>query len=183
MAFVTEGDGSDAARSLLSTYQTIENTICAPIDKLIALTSEKAAFFIKLLGYIVSRRKTDTFTFGEEHSKAEIAEYLKAVFIGESVEKIYLISFDARDRVIGCDLLGEGTVNASEVLPRKAIEVAIGVSAASVSIAHNHPFGTTTPSSDDINLTRTFDMIFSGCGIKLQEHFIVAGQLCDTVIL
>ena len=169
------------ADELLRKYHTIENTFTAPLRELSAIVGERTALYIKLLTYITSRRKTDGFIFGKRHSSAEIAEYLKALFLGESVEKIYLISLDSNDKVVSCDLLSEGTVNASDVLPRKAIEAAVAASASAVYIAHNHPFGTTNPSSDDINLTKTFDALFNSCGIELREHFIIAGQLCDTV--
>lgn len=170
-----------SADKLLKKYHTIENTFTAPLRELSALLGERTALYIKLLAYITSRRRTDNFTFGKTHNSAEIAEYLKALFLGEAVEKIYLISIDSNDRVVRCDLLGEGTVNASDVLPRKAIEAAVAASASAVYIAHNHPFGTTNSSSDDVNLTKTFDALFANCGIELREHFIIAGQLCDTV--
>ena len=78
-------------------------------------------------------------------------------------------------------MLAEGTVNSSEITPRKAIEAAIYSSAASVSLAHNHPFGTTKASSDDIDLTKHFISLFATCDIRLLDHYIVAGQLCDTI--
>ena len=84
--------------------------------------------------------------------------------------------------MIGCQLLGEGTVNASEVMPRKAIEAAVRVSASGVAIAHNHPFGTPDPSADDLSITQSFAALFGSCEIELREHFVIAGQLCDTII-
>ena len=182
IGYSAEKSREEKAFILLSKYRTIENIFTAPIKEVSVITGEKTAIYLKLLAYITSRRRTDGFVMGKKHSSAEIAEYLKALFLGESVEKTYLIAFDKSDRVIGFELLGEGTVNASEVLPRKAIEAAINLSAASVSMAHNHPFGTTNPSSDDVNITQLFVNLFDSCEIKLKEHFIVAGQLCDTVI-
>ena len=173
----------DAAGILLEKYKTIENVLTAPVRELSNLVGEKAAAYLKLLGDVTSRRKTDEFTFGKKHSTAEIAEYLKAVFLGESVEKTYILTYDPQDRITGCEILGEGTVNGSEILPRKAIEAAISRSASSVSIAHNHPFGTTNPSVDDINITQLFGSLFNSCDITLREHFVIAGQLCDTIII
>ena len=181
IGYCTNNSPEETADKLLNKYGTIENILTASANELSALTSERVAVYIKLLAYITSRRRTDKFAFGEKHSPAEIAEYLKALFMGESQEKTYLISFDKKDRVISCDLLGEGTVNASEVMPRKAIEAAVRVCAASVSIAHNHPFGTTNPSADDVNITQSFSTLFATCEIRLKDHFVVAGQLCDTV--
>lgn len=183
IGYAAEESAHAYAEALIGKYRTIENTLTASSKELSAIVGERTALYLKLLAYLTSRRVTDSFTFGKKHSPAMIAEYLKALFLGESVEKIYIITYDGEDRVIGCELLGEGTVNSSEVLPRKAIEVAVGVSAESVSIAHNHPFGTTDPSADDINMTQLFTTLFANCEIAFKEHFVVAGQLCDTIIL
>lgn len=171
----------DTAITLLSKYFTIENVFTASVGELSALCGEKCAFYLKLLAYITSRRELEKFSLGTKHSKAEIADYLKALYLGESVEKTYLICFDRKGQTVSVNMLSEGTVNSSEVLPRKAMELAIGSSAKSVSLAHNHPFGTTRASSDDLNLTKHFSALFSTCEIKLCDHYIIAGQLCDTV--
>ena len=176
------GDNAhDVAFDLLSKYLTVENVFTASIGELVALCGEKCAFYLKLLAYITSRRQIEKFTLGRKHSRVEIADYLKALFLGESIEKTYLICFDDNDRTIGVHLLSEGTINASEILPRKAMEIAINSSARNVSLAHNHPFGTTKASLDDINITKHFAALFSTCEIDLLDHYIVAGQLCDTV--
>lgn len=174
-------NASDIAVRLISNYVTVENVFTASAGELKALCGEKCAFYLKILAYIVSRRETEKFILGRRHSKTQIADYLKALFLGESIEKTYLICFDEEGRTIGVNLLSEGTINASEILPRKAMELAINSSASSVSLAHNHPFGTTKASSDDINITKHFSALFATCEINLIDHYIVAGQLCDTV--
>ena len=173
--------GRELGLSLLKRYRTIENVFTVSEDKLISDCGESITCFIRLLAHITSRRVTDRFNFGRSYTSAEIAEYLKALFLGDAVEKIYLMTFDAEDRITGCHLLAEGTVVSSEVLPRKAVERAISSDARSVSIAHNHPFGTTRSSSDDVAMTSHFENIFKSCDITLSEHFIVAGQLCAPI--
>ncbi len=183
LSYQSGDDAQSRADMLINKYHTIENILCASPRELASLTDERCAFYVKTLAYICSRRRTDLLKNGGVYTRAEIADYLKALYVGESVEKTYLIGFDGRGRFIGCELLGEGTVTSSEVLPRKAIDVALGMSARTVSIAHNHPFGTTRASSDDVSVTKLFEMIFNNCDIKLLDHYIIAGQLCDTVDL
>lgn len=166
---------------LLKRYQSIENIFTASVGELCDLVGERCTFYMKLLAYITARRITESFTTGRSYSSAEIADYFKAVFLGDAVEKIYLMCFDDKDRMSGCHLLAEGTVSSSEVLPRKAVEKALASSARSVVIAHNHPFGSIRPSIDDVNMTKLFYGIFHNCDITLKEHYIVAGQLCGTV--
>lgn len=174
-------NNSSIAESLLQKYRTVENTLSADTTELSSIVGDGLALYIKLLAYITSRRVTDNYEIGKPYSKADIAEYLKALFIGEPIEKTYLVCYDAEDRFVGCELLGEGTVSASEVIPRKAIDIALRSKAKSVSLAHNHPFGTTKASNDDLEMTKQFSTLFANSDIRLREHFIVAGQLCDSI--
>ena len=183
ISFAAGKESEKISLALLKKYRTIENLLTASVMELEELCGEKCCFFLKLLAYLTGRRTTEKLKVGERYTSAQIAEYFKAVFLGESIEKIYLMSFDASGRVIRCDLLAEGTVTSSEILPRKAIETAISASASSVSIAHNHPFGTARPSVDDVNMTKHFADIFRSCDITLIDHYVVAGQLCNTVYI
>lgn len=181
LGFESGDKAGERAELLLGRFHSIENTLTASPKELSALTDDKCAFYLKLLAYVTSRRVTDRFKAGRVYSKAQIAEYLKALFLGEPIEKTYVLGFDGKDRFLGCELVGEGTVSASEVIPRRAVDAAVGLSASQVAIAHNHPFGTTRASADDVNVTKQFETLFASCGMKLVDHFIVAGQLCDTI--
>lgn len=181
IAYCSEQKAQTWADMLIKRYKTIENVISASARELAQLTDERCASYLKLLAYITSRRSTDRFMPGAVYSKAAIADYLKALYLGESVEKIYLIAFDQRGRFLGCELIGEGTVGASEVMPRKAVDTALILKASSVSVAHNHPLGTTRPSNDDIAVTKLFEGLFADCDIRFCDHYIVAGQLCDII--
>ena len=173
----------DGAKSLLQKHKTIENTFTASEDELKRLVGEKCAFYIKLLAYVTSRRRTDSFIFGKIHKNAEIESYLTALFLGDSVEKSYLLTFDEEGKTTGCHLLGEGTVSSSEVTPRKAVEIAVSASAKYVSFAHNHPRGILKASNEDMNVTKIFVAMFNNCEISFRKHYIVAGQACTFIKL
>jgi DNA repair protein RadC len=164
------------ARQLLQRYRTIENAVSADVSELSGLLGERAATFVKLLGYLTSRRGTDMLTFGRFYSPSEISDYLKALFIGESVEKVYLLSFDSEERLLSCDFVASGTAGASDVLPRMLMETALKSGAVSVALAHNHPFGEAVMSADDINLTAKMSAAFREIGVSLVSHYVVAGQ-------
>ena len=181
LSVISRSDADEVAKGLLIRYQTIENVITAHSAEVAEVSSEKHAFFLKLLAYITSRRVTDGFAAGKKYSQAQLAEYLKALYIGVSVEQAYLICFDRAERFICSIMLGEGTVNSSELIPRKAIENAVAKSACSVAIAHNHPFGNTTPSVDDVKSTNMLERLFRGCEIGFLGHYIVAGQRCEII--
>ena len=69
-------------------------------------------------------------------------------------EHFVAIFLNARNQVIKTDTISMGSLNASLVHPREVFAPAVGISAASVILAHNHPSGDVTPSKEDISLTK-----------------------------
>ena len=66
-----------------------------------------------------------------------------------------------------------GSLNASIVEPREVFKEAIGASAASVILAHNHPSGDPTPSSEDIAITKRLTRAGELLGITVHDHIIL----------
>ncbi len=60
------------------------------------------------------------------------------------------------------------------VLPRDIIIPALELNASSVVIAHNHPSGDSTPSNEDIELTRRMNTALELVGLTLLDHIVVA---------
>ena len=141
----------------------------------------KSAFYIKLCMALVSRRGCDRFKFGKKHSDAEISEYLKYLFFGLADETVYFLSFDSSGRTVSCDRVGEGTVNISNVLPRKVLDVARKRGAARVALAHNHPGGYAKASEDDVSTTVILSGILESSGIELTAHYVVSGAECARI--
>ena len=172
------------ATKLLTRYRSLDGVMTASVSELCDLDGENFACFIKLLAYITSRRVTERFgKIKNVFDHEGISEYLKALFLGVSVEVMYLLLFNGNGGFIDCVAIGEGTVNTTDVLPRKALEVAIGKSACRVILAHNHPFGNTDASLDDVKLTNLMHKVFATCDIRLEGHYIVAGQLCSALVV
>ena len=138
------------------------------------------SLYIKLVSALVSRRVCDAFKLGKKHTEEEICEYLVSLFFGLSVETVYLLS--VKDgKITACERAGEGTVNTSNVLPRRLIEIAKRHKADSVIIAHNHPGGYATPSDDDKSGTRILYEFFTASGVRLLAHYVVAGLECRKI--
>ena len=175
------GNPEEVAHKLLTRYLTIENVLCTDISALEELSDRNVAAALKLCAYICSRRVTDLFAFGVRHTEASVADYLKALYIGEPEETVYAILFDREDRVLGCKLISRGTGSGSELLPRKLIQLAVSFGASSVAIAHNHPMGTPTPSREDVNMTANLESILLLSGLGFAYHVVVAGQAAEMV--
>ena len=163
-------------------YRTLEGAMTASASELVDMENENFACFVKLLAYVSSRRVLDKFLREKKRpTQTDIASYLKALYLGQSVEAAYLLCFDDSGLFLGSAIISEGTVNSTEILPRRALEEAIERSATRVILAHNHPFGNTDASADDVKLTSVMNDVFAACDIKLDGHYIVAGQSCSII--
>ncbi len=168
----------DLAHKLYLKYFSLERALSASVESLADLLGSKCAFYIKLLARITARRITDDFRLGIMHTDGDIANYFKASFIGESVEKLKVMVLDSQKRVISCNTVAEGTVNFAVIAPRKILEVAIDRNAHYIIICHNHPRGNPTPSSNDISLTTSISNVLLQAKRALADHYIVAGNEC-----
>jgi len=88
-------------------------------------------------------------------------------------EHFVALHLDARNQVTALEIVSTGSLNASLVHPREVFKAAILNNAASVILAHNHPSGDTTPSREDIELTRRLVQAGDILGIDVFDHIIV----------
>lgn len=97
-------------------------------------------------------------------------------FRGADREHFLALYLDTRHRLTAVETVSIGSLNASLVHPREVFRPAVGMTAAAVIVAHNHPSGCPEPSRDDLDLTARL----SGCGrllgIELLDHLIVGGE-------
>ena len=107
-------------------------------------------------------------------STEQCGDYLLPYFIGRRNETVFILCLDAKCKVLGCKEVGEGSVNSASVPIRRIVELALGMNATTVVLAHNHPSGLALPSGDDVQTTRRLAAALDGVDITLADHIIVA---------
>ncbi len=106
----------------------------------------------------------------------QCGRYLEPFFFGREVETVFLLCMDAKSKVLCCKKVGEGSVNSANVPIRRIVEIALGVNATSVVLAHNHPGGLALPSAEDIQTTYRVAAALEAVEILLADHIIVAND-------
>ncbi len=162
-------------------YHTPSELLTDDIYSLEEKFGAQTALCLKLFAALMSRRITDGFKLGRVKSEPEIERHLAALFIGLSEETVYMLSFDREGRALGIDRIGEGTVNFSEVLPRKIIETAKRRGALSISIAHNHPRGAAEQSEDDRIAFSELSSFCESVGLRLIKSYTVADSMVVSI--
>jgi len=108
------------------------------------------------------------------NSTTKIFNYYKNEFKNMKQEKFYVLLYDAKLNLIERKELYKGTLDSVNVHPREIFKEAILESASSIIVMHNHPSGDTTPSKEDIEITRKIEETGKIVGIKLLDHIIIS---------
>lgn len=97
-------------------------------------------------------------------------------FHGRREESVFLLCMDAKCKMLGCQMVGQGSVSSANVPIRKIVEIALSSNATTVILAHNHPSGMAIPSEEDKEATERLAMALSAMDIALADHVIVADK-------
>lgn len=89
-------------------------------------------------------------------------------------EVFWALMLDTKNRLIGePKQISQGTLNSSLVHPRELFKKAVEQASAAMILAHNHPSGDPTPSSEDIKVTKQLIGAGEVMGIKVLDHIII----------
>jgi DNA repair protein RadC len=91
----------------------------------------------------------------------------------EAKEHFIALHLDGRNRISCLDRVSVGSLNQSIVHPRELFKTACLSSAAAILLLHNHPTGDTTPSREDLEITRRIKEAGDLLGIKVLDHIII----------
>lgn len=172
-------DTNIIAHNLIDRFDTLAGVLEAPPSELkkVEGMGDGAATFIALLQaaerYYLVNKQDD----GKPMTSVEACgRYLVPKFRNLRNESVYLLSLDAKCKMLSCRLVGEGSVNSAAVPIRRIVEMALEAGATSVVLAHNHPSGIALPSPEDVQTTRRLAMALSAVEIGLVDHIVVADE-------
>ncbi len=104
----------------------------------------------------------------------DVFDRFRSLFDGQVRERFVVFWLNSKNRVMGFEVVSEGTLNSSMVHPREVFRGAIVATCASIVVAHNHPSGNTEPSKEDIEVTQQLVDAGKIIGIPLLDHVIHA---------
>ena len=173
-------DTNEIAHRLIETFGSLNGVFDAPYERLLEVegVGESSALLLSLVPGIC-RRYVEGMTDKKKINldSAEAAEeYIVKKFYGCKNEVFYMLCLDGVGNLINCCKLGEGSSGTVVVDKRTMLEIALRNNADKVIFAHNHPNGLAIPSKNDLEMTYEFSSILSPVGIRLADHFIIAGN-------
>ena len=98
----------------------------------------------------------------------DIARLLQAEMELLQQEELRLLTLDTKHQLISSTMLYRGSLNSAPARVAEVFREAVRQNAAAIAVAHNHPSGDPTPSSDDVRFT---------------EAIVEAGHLIEVDVL
>ena len=104
----------------------------------------------------------------------KVAEFINTAIQPQTFaeERMYIIALSTKGDVIGYIEHSKGTLNSSLVDVAGIFKFALLCNASSIILTHNHPSGSTTPSQEDIQVTRRVKDAGDLLSVPLLDHII-----------
>ena len=104
----------------------------------------------------------------------KVVEFINAAIQPQTFaeERMYIIALSTKGDVIGYIEHSKGTLNSSLVDVAGIFKFALLCNASSIILTHNHPSGSTTPSQEDIQVTRRVKDAGDLLSVPLLDHII-----------
>lgn len=103
----------------------------------------------------------------------DVADFLMPRLRYAAKEQFVVILLNSKNKVIGTEVVSEGSLSSSVVHPREVYAPAMLHHAAAIMVAHNHPSGDPKPSFEDEEVTRMLSRSGKVLGIPMIDHVII----------
>ena len=177
---IPQGDVNGLSHQLLEQFGSLAGVLDAMPESLqqVPGVGEHTTVLLKLIPklagrYLEIRNSKGTILDSPKAVRGFLLPYFRQGFRNEVV---YLVCMDSKHKVLSCQRLAEGSVNAAAITPRRVVEVALACNATSVVLAHNHISGLAIPSQDDLATTQMLWDLLQNVGVELMDHLVFSND-------
>ncbi len=177
LTFLLGEQTSVLASRLLGEFQGLRHLYRASLGQLArikGMTPRRAAIVQCALA-LSSRRFNDA--PGEQapiiKSPADAAEIFGEQMRGLDQEEMHVLLIDTKNRVLAHKAVYRGSVNTTLIRVTELFKEAVRIAATALIIAHNHPSGDPTPSTEDVTVTCEIVKAGKLLDIDVLEHLVI----------
>ena len=127
--------------------------------------------------YEYSLKRTKVMEF-REHEKfntpLNVYKFLRTIKLDEEEqEHMMVLVLNVGNNIKACYTVSIGLIDSTQAHSREVFRLAILYGASRIILAHNHPSGSTEPSSEDIKRTNALVQAGKIIGIEILDHIII----------
>jgi DNA repair protein RadC len=176
---IPQRDVKPLAKSLIEKFGSFGEVVVAPAARLAEVKGlgDAAITELKIVAGAAQRlARGEVKRRPVLSSWSSVLDYCRAAMAFAEKEQFRILFLDKRNQLITDELQQVGTIDHTPVYPREVVKRALELSATAVILVHNHPSGDPTPSSADIQMTKTIVDIAKPLGISVHDHLIVGKE-------
>jgi len=171
-------DTNPLAHRLLNKFGSIDKVIDADINDLCSVqgVGDQCAMRIKLLPeilehyYLLKSNKKQTF-----ETLGKLYDYFETALRMKDKEHFIMLALNNRFQVLESKTI-EGAVDTAKTSKMEFSTFLTSSKALLLVVAHNHPGGSCSPSTQDIKTTDDLKMICNILGVKFLDHLIIGAD-------
>ena len=164
------------SRRLLAMFGSLRELATVPLSELLKIKGVGKATACAIQAALQMGRRLQQHVGNDKpHLKApaEVADYLLPVLRDKAQEEMHVLLLDSRHRLLRDVLATIGLADRSQTHAREVFREAIRANCTRIILAHNHPAGDPTPSSQDLECTRGLEAAGKVIGIEVLDHVII----------
>ena len=176
---IPQKDTNELAHKLIDEFGSLRGVLDTPTEVLekVKGIGHYTAVYLSMISRIAKQYYFERTGIRLECSDTEaIKKYVRARFMGEADECLYVLSFGSDGFMKNFNKLTMGENDAVLMDKRSVLQTAINNNASFIVLAHNHPGGVAAPSTGDITATRDLIKLLNDLGIVLYDHIIASGD-------
>lgn len=173
-------DVKPLAKDLIARFGDLGGVAAASIEALTDIkgVSEKTAIDLKLLQAASARMALEgALDRPVISSWPALITYCRTAMQHEPVEQFRVLFLDKKNRLMADEVISRGTVDQAPVYPREVVKRALALEASAIILVHNHPSGDVTPSTADIEITKTIVDASRPFNIIVHDHLIIGREM------
>lgn len=169
-------DTKPIAKQLIAHYGNLSSVFTADAYSLQNQKGigEKAAAAVKLVQALMLRMASEPVREQPILSSWQaLLDYLRLDMAHLTIERVRVLYLNTKNMLIRDEVAGEGSIDQAPIYTREIIRRSIDLGAAAIILVHNHPSGDSSPSRQDITMTREIIEAGKRLGIAVHDHIIV----------
>ncbi len=169
---------NEIAHRLIDEFGSLRN-LCnadpARIEK-VEGAGKATATFISVLSTVRKRIDLERYDMDKfiANSLSKVGNFLVDYYKDKPCEEVCAMFLDSSFKLLEFKSISTGSVNSASVDIKSIVKHAVMLDSTNVIISHNHPYGNTSPSSYDRNLSIQLEAALRTVSIGLVEHIIVS---------
>lgn len=171
---VCESPKGYMVNEIFTRYQTLQDLINVTQDELLQIKGigpKKAQQILAVLGIVQYNPLTEKPYY--IRGPKDAADYVMDEMRWLQQEHLIALYLNTKNAVMLKHTVSIGTLNSSLVHPREVFREAVKHSAAALICIHNHPSGDTSPSKEDLDVTKKLIECGKMIDVHLLDHVII----------